>query len=149
MDKTPGLGPHGDCWEWRGYISAHGYGAFKYKKVGSDGAHRYSYALSHGNIGAGMFVCHSCDNRKCVNPAHLFQGTPLDNILDMMSKGRGDRQKKTHCPHGHEYTVENICTTARNRRQCRICARAANKKQKEKARIAKQLLLAGLASPLF
>lgn len=76
------------CWDWIGSTNSQGYANFK-----ADNkmilAHRVSWELHNGQIPAGMYVLHKCDNRKCQNPSDLFIGTPLDNMHDMIKKGRG------------------------------------------------------------
>lgn len=51
-------------------------------------AHRVSYVVNNGKIDDGMFVLHKCDNKKCVNPNHLFLGTQKDNMMDKVAKNR-------------------------------------------------------------
>ena len=51
-------------------------------------AHRASWMFANGPIPEGMYVLHRCDNRRCVNPGHLFLGTDRDNMDDMIAKGR-------------------------------------------------------------
>jgi len=80
----PELGP---CWLWTGATTPGGYGRFTLNKVYKS-THRVSYELTHGLIPDGLDVLHRCDVRMCVNPAHLFLGTDLDNMADMVAKGR-------------------------------------------------------------
>lgn len=78
------------CWEWQGGCSmGYGYYSFLGGLTGrGERAHRHSYRISRGDIPKGMYVLHHCDNRLCVKPWHLFLGTHLDNMDDMVSKKR-------------------------------------------------------------
>lgn len=77
------------CWEWKGFRLKTGYGKFSYKRK-SYLAHRISWYLFNGPIPDYLCVCHKCDNPPCINPEHLFLGTQVDNIQDMIKKNRRD-----------------------------------------------------------
>lgn len=77
-----------DCWVWTSRsVDANGYGLFKVGKR-SFRAHRFSWQLANGHTPGTLLVCHTCDTPWCVNPAHLFLGTPRDNYYDCLAKGR-------------------------------------------------------------
>lgn len=92
-----------ECWEWRGSIvsgKSGGYGCFSLHGKNRK-AHQVSWILTFGDIPElpnsdvrGTCVLHSCDNRKCVNPKHLFLGTNDDNMKDMVKKGRAKNVPK-------------------------------------------------------
>jgi hypothetical protein len=90
--KVRRLGPD-DCWEWQAARNSHGYGALAVDGV-MRGAHVVSWELANGAVPVGQSVLHRCDNRPCVNPGHLFLGTHMDNVGDMVKKGRHSRGEK-------------------------------------------------------
>jgi HNH endonuclease len=86
--------PFSGCHLWSGDIAGRGYGAIRVAgKMRL--AHRLSWTFANGEIPLGMCVLHRCDTPGCVNPAHLFLGTPADNTRDSVAKGRhgGFKQK--------------------------------------------------------
>jgi Autographiviridae endonuclease len=87
------------CWLWTGAKFRKGYGAIGRGKdaEGNLRANRASWILHVGEIPDGLQVLHKCDNPPCVNPAHLFLGTNLENRLDMVNKGRGCKGERHHC----------------------------------------------------
>jgi hypothetical protein len=93
-------GPNG-CWLWTGAKVQHGYGRFLLlRPKRSTPAHRVSYELYKGEIPSGLHVCHACDNPSCVNPEHLWLGTPGDNARD--------RDKKDRVQHGERHYAAKL-----------------------------------------
>lgn len=134
--------PNTGCWLWTAADTGR-YGYFRLDgKVGqrrSIGANRAAWLLYRGPIPEGMMVCHTCDTPICVNPDHLFLGTPLDNMLDKVAKGRqvSGQSRKTRCPRGHPYDATNTRHynyKGQHYRYCRICCNESSRKHKARKR---------------
>jgi hypothetical protein len=134
-------------WIWQKNKTQGGYGVFKFAQKDTT-AHRASYLFFVGEIPPSMHVLHICDTPSCINPAHLFIGTPADNMRDMVLKGRNtnsgiNSSSATKCPKGHSYTLDNTYVyvrkneylsakysdkLTRTNRICRECARLRSAK---------------------
>jgi hypothetical protein len=123
-----------DCWLWiRGATG--GYAQLLWKEFSTTKyAHRMAYELTYGEIPDGYVIDHECHNRsidcpsgkqclhrRCCNPRHLVAKTIGQNVK---AAHQGRKERKTHCPHGHEWTPENSLILANGWRQCRKCAAA-------------------------
>lgn len=98
------------------------------------GEHRVTWIKANGPIPAGMFICHHCDNKRCVNIEHLYLGTPKDNSMDTVVRGQHPELRKTGCPHGHG-PYDRV--ESNGNRRCSTCVKAkdARKYLRRKAKV--------------
>lgn len=127
--------PNTGCWLWIGAVDTAGYGRLGEKVR----AHRLSFCLASGipyqDLPSATFICHRCDVPSCVNPAHLYAGTPADNMRDKVARGRMrghftagyDPRRKIparakFCRKGHErrFTSSGVYCPTCNAKSCAI-----------------------------
>jgi hypothetical protein len=119
------------CWNWTGVL-VRGYGQIRLDGR-SQYTHRVSYQLAYGPIPDGLVIDHLCVNPRCCNPAHL------EAVTQQVNMSRGKWATKTHCPKGHEYTIENTYVQVAHglkRRFCRACGRTSSAAYASKNRAA-------------
>lgn len=90
-----------ECWPWTASVNARGYGTFGFEGR-TQSAHRVAYKLSRGEI-TGSAVCHTCDNKLCCNPDHLYDGSDADNVRDAVERGQHPRGER----HGRAKLTED------------------------------------------
>jgi len=123
------------CWEWMG-CTVTGYGIFHFngRRIL---AHRFFYELFKGLIPKGLVIDHLCRNKKCVYINHLEAVTQKENIL----RGIGvasQNSKKTHCIHGHKFTLQNTyiyIKKGNKERYCKTCNCIRTKQSQHKNKI--------------
>lgn len=115
---------NGNCLEGKVYSTR-----YPYIRVGRKQcrANRLILRLWEQNDGGGLYALHTCDNTKCINPAHLYWGTQSQNNLDSSERKRHINAKKTHCKSGHPFSVENTWIVPsginKGKRVCKICSK--------------------------
>jgi hypothetical protein len=129
------------CWLWTGGHNGAGYG-FAWVNDKSIKVSRLSAYLYLGfDLSSSKLICHKCNNKNCFNPEHLYIGTDSDNKHDTVTAGTHGNARKTHCPRGHEYNLENTHTDILGSRHCRVCKKLQMQEFRKKSRNAKQSMV--------
>lgn len=127
-------------WLYHGALSNGGYGMVHMEGT-TFHVHRLSLIVNNGMpIDSESNACHKCAYRNCFNPEHLYVGTSSQNRRDSVNTGTNANINKTHCPKGHEYTLENTFMSSTGGRYCRECHRISGIKRyrKNKCQITSQ-----------
>jgi hypothetical protein len=109
------------CHIWYGSLTEDGYGRFTIN-FQAWLAHRYAYFLKYGTLDPKKEIDHKCRVRRCVNPDHLEEVTSKENVMRGNTVARRN-SNKTHCKHGHEFTIENTYIKSNGGRLCKQCGR--------------------------
>jgi hypothetical protein len=127
------------CWLWTGGKQANGYGKIRFG-TGHWTTHRLSlFVFKPGEFSLSENVLHKpeCNNPSCFNPEHLYSGTQTDNMQDRIKSGNNPELNKTHCIHGHEYTIENTYINKQGHRSCMACRNLHDAGRPRKVRLGK------------
>jgi hypothetical protein len=124
MIKCPDLGP---CWTISKKIFKNGYQYVSVEKNKKSLAHRVMFERFKGTIQKGLEIDHLCRNPQCINPAHLEAVTHRTNMLRSPAAGCTINKLKTHCPHGHVYSGNNLVINSKGRRECLVCGRKSKR----------------------
>lgn len=128
-----------DCWVWTGATIKKGYGAWSGEGIRSL-AHRHSWSIVNGPIPDGMWVLHHCDNPPCVNPNHLYLGTVIENVQDMIARNRNHvPARKEYCKNGHLKRGPNLRVVGKKKQV--ICRTCDNKRSRERQQLIRQAML--------
>lgn len=128
--------PSTNCWIWmRCVVDSTGYGQ-SHDGTKAVSVHRLSWRAFRGPIPTGAFVLHECDNRRCINPAHLHLGDAQINLRECVDRGRHPKANNKTCPHGHALVGGNIhfetYKNGRRHRRCLICLRRTQKRTRNR-----------------
>lgn len=119
-------GEPGECWIFPRKPNAAGYG-YVYTNGRKWSATRLAILLDGRQLGTSDLVCHRCDNPLCINPDHLFVGSPSDNMADMYAKGRHKirkvRARPEYCKKCGHHRTDDVAAQGRTPARCRACAK--------------------------